>query len=65
MCSYYIPPGVFSVKFGKHDTGVVSALQEVFGMGSAAGFLFVIRPVIDSHLGWQGGYAELAKAAVA
>ena len=54
-CSYYIPTGIFSVKFGgKASTGTVSAFMDMVSWAIAATFLVLQGWVIDGPLGWGG-----------
>eukprot|EP00051_Salpingoeca_urceolata_P035647 m.30781 g.30781 ORF g.30781 m.30781 type:complete len:497 (-) comp9548_c0_seq1:317-1807(-) len=54
--SYYIPSGVFAVRFGGTNAGVVSAYLDAATAVVAALFLAVLRPVVDGSGGWQGGW---------
>jgi MFS family permease len=63
--SYYVVPGVFSVRFGGRSTGVVSAFQDFVSMGLSAVFLqLVVRPLLSTpEAGWSAVWAVCAAIA--
>eukprot|EP00948_MAST-09A_sp_MAST-9A-sp1_P003360 g3360.t1 len=52
---YYIPIGIFSMKFGKEASGTTAALLDFFGYGFASLALIAIQPLISGG----GGYLDL------
>ena len=53
--TYYVPMGVFSVKFGQENTALVSAYLDLLGYLTSAIFLSgILRPAIN--VGWSSAW---------
>jgi MFS family permease len=53
---YYVPTGMFAIRFGKEDSGVVSAYMDAISFFASGAFIWLLRPVLDSRFGWSGAW---------
>ena len=57
---YYVPTGIFSVRFGEGNSGVVSAYLDVVAFAFSGGFIgLVVRRVLGDGGGASGGWANV------
>ena len=60
-CSYYIPTGMFAVRFGgQESTGTVSAFMDMVSWSISAVFLVMLSWVIEGPLAWPGVWGLVA-----
>ena len=60
-CSYYIPCGIFSVKFGGDKfTGAVSSFMDMVSWMFASIFITVMMPWMIDGMGWPSVWAIIA-----
>ena len=62
--AYYIPMGIFSIRFGGPHCGLLIGIVDAVGYGFAAGFPAVAGGVAEAH-GWNAFLALLGGAAFA
>lgn len=62
--AYYIPMGIFSIRFGGPHCGILIGIVDAVGYFFAAGFQAVAGGVAETH-GWNGFLALLGAAALA
>ena len=64
---YYVPIGMFAVRFGGSSSGVVSAYLDVVAFVVSAVFLALLRPVLDEAgaAGWFAMWRALAAVSLA
>ena len=55
--SYYVPIGVYSVRFGKERAGVVSAYIDALSAVATAAFLWMLSGTVDA--GWSHAWLQL------
>ena len=55
--SYYVPIGVYSVRFGKERAGVVSAYIDALSAVATAAFLWMLSGSVDA--GWSHAWLQL------
>ncbi len=61
---YYVPPGMFAVRFGGASSGVVSAWMDVVAFAISGAAIAALSPVLDSSFGWAKVWALLGVVAL-
>ena len=58
---YYVPTGMFAIRFGGESSGVLSAYMDALSFFVSGPFIYALRPVLDAkdsaYGGWWGAWS--------